>query len=120
LGVNIDVAGLLALLIEGVLISWITVALRHAREHAQKAALASDQARREAALALQLREELMTLWAAKLRGPLSDFATTVDEAWLAHRERDYGRVGVALEQLHASAGLMRRTVDHWHEREGSG
>lgn len=117
LGVNTDVAGLLALVVEGVILSWITVGLRHGRDRAHAAALAADQASREAALGLHMREELMTLWAAKLRGPLSDFVTTIDEGRSAHRERDYARIGLALEQLRTSAGLMRRTIEHWQERE---
>ena len=116
-GVSTDVVGLLALAIEGAFISWITVGLRQARETAQAAALAADRDRREAALALEMREELITLWTAKLRGPLSDFATTVDAARAAHLQNDHVRVGLVLEHLHAAAGLMRRTVEHWHERD---
>ena len=92
------------------------VAARHARAP-RPAALAADRERREAALALQMREELITLWTAKLRGPLSDVATTVDAARSAHRQSDHVRVGLALEHLQAGAGLMRRTVEHWHERD---
>lgn len=117
LGVNTDVAGLLALAVEGLLISWLSVGLRQARERAQGTARVADRERREAALALQMREELITLWTAKLRGPLSDFATTVDAAQSAHRQADHARVGLALEHLQAAAGLMRRTVEHWHERD---
>src|SRR5687767_6279535 len=52
LGVNTDVVGLLALVAEGVLITWITVGLREAQLRANAEAYAADQARREAALAL--------------------------------------------------------------------
>lgn len=116
IGVNTDVVGLLALVAEGVLITWITVALREARLRAKAEAYAADQARSEAALALNMREELMTLWTSKLRGPLSDFTTTVDEARIAHGGGDQERTGVALEQLRKNAALMRRTVNHWDER----
>lgn len=115
-GVDTDVIGLLALIAEGALISWITVGLRRARRRAREEALAAEQARREAALALHLREELIELWTAKLRGPLSDFSTTVDQARLAHRGGDHAQTDLALEQLRANAALMRRTVEHWDER----
>lgn len=116
-GVETDTVGLVALFGEGVVISWITDALHQARRAERASAVAADQARREAALALHMREELLTLWTAKLRGPVSDFTTTVEAAWLAHRDGDVKQAGLALEQLHSSAQLMRRTVEHWDDRE---
>lgn len=115
-GVDTDVVGLLAVLAEGLLISWITVGLRHARVRADAEAVAAEQARREAALALQMREELITLWSSKLKGPLSDFSTIVEEARIAHRGADHSRTGLALQQLAATAALMRRTAEHWGDR----
>jgi K+-sensing histidine kinase KdpD len=116
-GVDTDTVGLGALLLEGVIISWITDALHRAREAARVHAGAADQARREAALALEMREELLSLWTARLRGPVSDFTTTVEAAWLAHRGGDPVQTGLALEQLHSSAQVMRRTVEHWDDRD---
>lgn len=116
-GVETDTVGLVALFGEGVVISWITDALHQARQAERASAVAANQARREAALALHMREELLTLWTAKLLGPVSDFTTTVEAAWLAHRGGDVKQADVALERLHSSAQLMRRTVEHWDERE---
>lgn len=96
IGVDTDIPGLLTLIVEGLLITWITVELRRARWHARTEAIMADHERREAMLALATREELIGLWTAKLRGPLSDFATMVDEARLAHSSGDHARTGLAL------------------------
>jgi K+-sensing histidine kinase KdpD len=118
-GIGIDgyPMGLVALILEGIIVSWITVELREARSRADASARAADEARREAALALHMREEIMTFWSAKLRGPVSDFATTVDAARTAQERGDAVTTNAALDQLQAGAELMRRTVEHWQERE---
>jgi K+-sensing histidine kinase KdpD len=112
--------GLLALVIEGLVVSWIVVELREARARADASAKAADEARREAALALHMREEIMTFWASKLEGPISDFATHVDAARVAYRGGDPSGTATALEQLKSSAELMRRTITHWRERDLAG
>jgi hypothetical protein len=117
-GVDTDVVGLLALLGEGLVISRITAALHDARRSTHALAVAADLARREATLGLEMRDELLSVWATKLRGPLSDFTTTVEAARIAHRDGDVRQTALALEQLHSSAQLMRRTVEHWDERDG--
>jgi len=115
-GVDTDATGLLALLAEGLAISWLTSSLRDARQSAQRLAIDADRARREAALALAMREEILSLWTVRLRGPLSDFTTAVEAARIAHRDGDRTQTALALEQLQSSAEVMRRSVDHWDER----
>jgi hypothetical protein len=112
--------GLLALVIEGLVVSWIVVELREARARADASAAVADEARREAALALHMREEIMTFWASKLEGPISDFATHVDAARVAYRGGDPSGMATALEQLKSSADLMRRTITRWRERDLAG
>src|SRR6185503_17280424 len=119
-GVDTDVVGLLALLGEGLVISWITAALHDARRSTHVLAVAADRARREAALGFHLREEMLSVWSTKLIGPLGDFTTAVEAARIAHRDGDQRQTALALEQLHSSAQLMRRTVEHWDERDGRG
>jgi len=119
-GVNGYPIGLFALSIEGLAIAWIVAGLRQTGIQAHEAAIAADQAKRSAALALTMREELMSLWVAKLRGPIGDFATTVDAARIAHRAGDERQTALALEQLFASAAIMRRTVEHWETRDLGG
>ena len=116
-GGDTDVVGLLALVGEGVIISWITAALHDARRSSQALAVAMDLARREASLGLHMREEILSVWATKLRGPLGDFTTTIEAARIAHRDGDQRQTALALEQLHSSALQMRRTVEHWDERQ---
>jgi len=115
-GVDTDVIGLFALLGEGLVISWITASLHDARRFADALALSADQGHREAELGLRMREEIMSLWTTKLRGPLGDFTTAVEAARIAHRDGEIRQTGLALEQLHSSAQLMRRTVEHWDKR----
>ena len=112
--------GLLALVLEGLVISWITVELKEARVRADASAKAADEARREAALALHMREEIMTFWAAKLEGPISDFSTAVDAARIAQPSGDHTATATAHEQLQGSAELMKRTVSHWQQRDLAG
>lgn len=119
-GVNGYPIGVLALAIEGVLITRITAGLRETSIRASEAAIAAEKAERSAALALKMREELMSLWVAKLRGPIGDFTTTVEAARIAQRGGDQRQTALALEQLHASAELMRRTVEHWETRDLTG
>lgn len=119
-GVNGYPIGIVALAIEGLAISWITAGLRETSVRASEAAIVAEQAERSAALALKMREELMSLWVAKLRGPIGDFSTTVEAARIAHRSGDQHQTALALEQLYASASLMRRTVEHWETRDLTG
>jgi len=119
-GVNGYPVGVLALAIEGAAITWMTSGLRDTSIRAHQAATAAAQAERSAELALKMREELMSLWVAKLRGPIGDFATTVEAARIAQRSGDQRQTALALEQLHASAELMRRTVEHWETRDLTG
>jgi hypothetical protein len=67
-----------------------------------------------------MREEILSVRATKLHGPLGDFTTAVEAARMAHRSGDHRQTGLALDQLHSSAQLMRRTLEHWDEREGRG
>jgi hypothetical protein len=116
-GTNGYPLGLIALAIEGLTAAWITAGLRATGQRASEAAASAEEARRAAAVALQMREELMSLWVARLRGPMGDFTTMIDAARLAQRSGDERRTAIALEQLQSSAALMRRTVEHWDERE---
>ena len=107
--------GLVALLVEGLVISAVTVQLWDARERAHMAAALADEERREAALALHMREEIMAFWATKLHGPISDFTTTIEAARMALRDGDPQATKIALDQLQSSADLMRRTIDRWRD-----
>ena len=70
-----DLAAVVALLAEGVLVVALTTALRSARSRAEITSAASDAAHREAAFALAVRDEMLTLWTQHLRGPLADVET---------------------------------------------
>jgi K+-sensing histidine kinase KdpD len=112
-----EIIALAVLLAEGFLIVSITVALRRARERAAGEAAAADQARREAALALRMREELIDLWTRKARGPISELAASLWEARDALRDHDHPRTTAALARIEADLGLLERTTEHWDLRD---
>lgn len=118
LGANAGELFALAVLVaEGVLIVEVTGALRTARARATEAAKAADQARREAALALHMREELIDMWTRKIRGPLSELAVSVRNAREAVRDFDQARAVVSLDQASVDIALLDRTAEHWAERD---
>ena len=112
-----ELFALAALVGEGVLIVQITVLLRAARERAKAETNAAEQARREAAVALHMREELIDVWTRKVRGPLSELALSARTAREAVTDLDQARAVVAIDQLASDIGLLGRTAEHWQERD---
>src|SRR2546426_330314 len=110
-----DLLAVAALIAENILIVEITVRLRAAQERAGAEAAEAQKARTEASFALQMREELLTFWSQRLRGPFGDLSSR-----LARRMRVVfegreapGCRGVAADRPH---GRTRETV---RERGGT-
>src|SRR5207302_10727684 len=75
-----DLLGLTALILEELLIVEITVRLKNAQARANEDAAAARKARQEATFALQMREELLTFWGQRLRGPFGDLSSRLARA----------------------------------------
>jgi len=115
-----DLVGLAGLFAEGILVVWLTVSLRSARERAEAAGRASRAAHRETAFALAVRDEMLTLWTQQLRGPLADLEADARDT-MGDLERD-GYAGNALAKLQSlidEAALVGRATANW-ERSHSG
>jgi signal transduction histidine kinase len=109
-----DATGFAALVAEGLLVALLTAGLRTARRRAEAATAEATVAHREAALALAIRDELLTLWTQKLRGPLADIEA---QARAALRDLDRGGdPGAASEKLRAlvdDASHVGRVTAGW-------
>ena len=110
-----ELIALTVLIAEGVLIVWVTGALRAAREQAQRKAAEADNARRSAALALQMRDELMRLWTQKLSGPLAHVLVAVQRCRESVSSGDAGSAMTSLDALQADVSLLQRTAERWIE-----
>lgn len=112
-----DVPGLVALVAEGVLVVVVTVGLHNARTRAEAEALAARTAQRELALALAIREEMLSLWTQKLRGPLADLEAH-GRAALADLEREgyTGSATAPLQTLIDEAAHVGRVTARWDDR----
>lgn len=115
-----DLIGLVVLVAEGILIVEVTVALRRARARAAAEAARADQARREAATALHMREELITLWSEKLHGPFGQFAAGVRDAREALERGEQAQALGTLQSLGHDVELIERTAEHWGGRADAG
>lgn len=109
-----ELLALFALVAEGLLIVFVTVALRSAHERALAAAAEAEVARRSATVALQMREELLRLWTQKLAGPLAHVHTSTQRARDAI-DTDATAAREALDLLAGDVGLLQRTAEHWIE-----
>lgn len=109
-----ELIALFALVAEGLLIVFVTVALRSAHERALAAAAEAEVARRSAAVALQMREELLRLWTQKLAGPLAHVLTSTQRARDAVGT-DATAAREALDALSEDVGLLQRTAERWIE-----
>ncbi|HZP96718.1 MAG TPA: DUF4118 domain-containing protein [Candidatus Limnocylindria bacterium] len=115
-----EVLALFALVGEGLLIVAITVGLHVARERAIDEAHEAERARRSAALALQMREELLRLWSQKLAGPLAHVLTSSQRAREALGRRDAADASAALDELTEDVGVLQRTAERWIESAAPG
>ncbi len=106
-----EILALVVMVAEGLLIVWITDGLRRAREHARREAEEADRARRSAALALQMREELMRLWSQKLAGPLAHVVVASQHARDAVAADDTPGATASLDALHEDITLVQRTAE---------
>ncbi len=109
-----ELLALLALVAEGAVIVAITVGLRSAHARALREAQEAERARRSAAVALQMREELLRLWTQKLAGPLAHVLTSTQRARDAI-DTDATAVREALDSLSDDVGLLQRTAERWIE-----
>jgi hypothetical protein len=114
-----ELVALVVLIGEGVLIVFVTDALRAAREVALSEATAADRGRRSNALALEMREELLRLWTQKLSGPLAHVIVAVQHGRDAVTAGDRDAALAALDELQADVTLLQRTADQWTAGEDS-
>lgn len=111
-----ELLALSVLLAEGGLIVVLTSAMRAAQLRAAHEADESDRARRASALALQLRDEFLQLWAQKLSGPLAHVVVITQDLRAALSSGDAEGARSSLDALEADVGLVQRTADAWTER----
>src|SRR5207245_11523989 len=111
-----DLLAVAALIAENILIVEITVRLRAAQERAGAEAAEAQKARTEASFALQMREELLTFWSQRLRGPFGDLGSRL--ARLRHAVESNDRAGTisALDDLAKDITAVQRTAEHWIEQ----
>jgi K+-sensing histidine kinase KdpD len=108
-----DLFPLVALLAEAILIVEITVRLRKTREHARAEAASAEQARREATLGLQMREELLTFLSTKLNRPLIGMVDGLISARSAVERGENTQAVAALDSLASEVRVIQRTTEHW-------
>src|SRR5438445_280682 len=98
---------------ENILIVEITVRLRAAQERAGAEAAEAQKARTEASFALQMREELLTFWSQRLRGPFGDLSSRLARVRHAVESNDRAGTISALDDLAKDVTAVQRTAEHW-------
>ena len=104
-----DLFALVALLVEAILIV----------EVARMEAASAEVARREAALGLHMREELLTVLSTKLHRPLIGMADGLIAARSAVERGESARAMAALDGLATEVRVLQRTTEHWVAEAGS-
>jgi len=112
-----DLLGLAALIAEEVLIVEIVVRLQAAQARAREDAAEARKARQEATFALQMREELLTFWGQRLRGPFGDLSSRLARARHAVEMDDKPGAMSALDDLGKDVQAVQRTAEHWIDRQ---
>ena len=114
--VESDLVGLGALATQAVIVVWITVGMREARQHAQEAIVAVESARKELRFAVAVRDEVLRLWSRKVKGPLVGLESIARRVLDALQREGYrGEAIGPLQELVAEAGLLRRVTAGWTE-----
>jgi K+-sensing histidine kinase KdpD len=108
-----DIFPLVALLAEAILIVEITVRLQRTRELARREAASADLARRESALGLHMREELLTLLSTKLNRPLIGMVDGLISARSAVERGESTQAMAALDSLATEVRVLQRSTEHW-------
>ena len=111
-----DLLAVAALIAENILIVEITVRLRAAQERAGAEAAEAQKARTEASFALQMREELLTFWSQRLRGPFGDLGSRLARVRHAVESNDRAGTISALDDLAKDVTAVQRTAEHWIEQ----
>jgi len=111
-----DLLAVAALIAENILIVEITVRLRAAQERAGAEAAEAQKARTEASFALQMREELLTFWSQRLRGPFGDLGSRLARVRHAVESNDRAGTLSALDDLAKDVTAVQRTAEHWIEQ----
>ena len=111
-----DLLAVAALIAENILIVEITVRLRAAQERAGAEAAEAQKARTEASFALQMREELLTFWSQRLRGPFGDLSSRLARVRHAVQANDRTETLRALDDLASDVAAVQRTAEHWIEQ----
>ena len=111
-----DLLAVAALIAENILIVEITVRLRAAQERAGAEAAEAQKARTEASFALQMREELLTFWSQRLRGPFGDLSSRLARVRHAVESNDRAGTISALDDLAKDVTAVQRTAEHWIEQ----
>jgi len=111
-----DLLAVAALIAENILIVEITVRLRAAQERAGAEAAEALKARTEASFALQMREELLTFWSQRLRGPFGDLGSRLARVRHAVESNDRAGTLSALDDLAKDVTAVQRTAEHWIEQ----
>jgi K+-sensing histidine kinase KdpD len=109
-----DLVALAVVTVEAVVIVAITVGLKDALRRAEASRIAADEARRELGFAVAVRDEVLSLWTEKVRGPLARLEATATDA-LRTLERD-GYSGSATRPIRSivdDAGLLSRLTASW-------
>jgi hypothetical protein len=113
-----DLVALVALLAEGVLILLLTTGLRSSLARAQAASAESAIAHREAALALAIRDEMLSLWTQQLRGPMADLEAQARAALDDFAHEEYAGAALPkIQKLVDDASRVGRATASW-DREG--
>lgn len=109
-----DLIALAVVAVEAVVIVAITVGLKDALRRAEASRITADEARRELGFAVAVRDEVLSTWTEKVRGPLARLEATATDA-LRTLERD-GYSGTATRPIRSivdDAGLLSRLTASW-------
>lgn len=110
-----DYVAISALLGESVLVALLTAALRTALRRAQASSAESAAAHRQAEFALAVRDELLTLWTQKLRGPMADIESQARAALADVEQGDTTAARAKLRLLVDEAAMVGRATSGWDE-----
>ncbi|HEY8758673.1 MAG TPA: DUF4118 domain-containing protein [Candidatus Limnocylindria bacterium] len=109
-----DLVAMGGLVVESAVVVALTVGLRAARIRADSARAASAAAHREAAFALAVRDEMLTVWARDVRAPVADVELQARAALEdLVREGYAGAAGPRIRKLMDEAQVIGRVSRRW-------
>jgi len=115
-----DLVAMGGLVLESAVVVALSVGLRAARIRAETARAASAVAHREAAFALAVRDEMLSVWASEVRAPVADVESQARAALEDFVREGYtGAAGAKVRKLADEASVIGRVSRRWGQERDS-